>query len=382
MSLSCLVISDAGSRDSILSATLREVGYAEMIGVDDLTSAAINRRDIVAVDVDLGNSHNVTMLRRAAPLAVRRPDCRFLFVTGTNRLEAVQAQSLGADVMVRRPLRREEILEAFSCLRQAISPPLDRAVQSVGLALNEMMTKASRDELPTLGELKDVAGSIDDALRLTSLAQWVESAMSFHLQTQRHVLLVAGLANGFAIHLGFRRDDRARLAEAALLHDVGKARIPLSILDKSGPLTSDEMAVMRTHAAIGGDFIAMHYPREHDLCDVARHHHELLDGSGYPDGLAGARITDPVRLITICDIFAALIEERPYKKAFSSTQAYEMLGTMRGKLDPDLIREFKGVALAAKIGAQPAPGDALDRFARRPGAAGPTGRFAARTAKK
>jgi len=77
-----------------------------------------------------------------------------------------------------------------------------------------------------------------------------------------------------------------------------------------------------------------------------RSHHEMLDGSGYPDGLTGAAIPDPVRLITVCDIFAALIERRPYKMPKSAAAAFQILTDMRGRLDQDLIRAFAPVALS------------------------------------
>jgi HD-GYP domain-containing protein (c-di-GMP phosphodiesterase class II) len=81
---------------------------------------------------------------------------------------------------------------------------------------------------------------------------------------------------------------------------------------------------------------------------VVRSHHEYLDGSGYPDGLRGAQIPDLVRLITICDIFAALIEARPYKAPKAPGDAYAILGSMKAKLDADLVRAFGAVAVACE----------------------------------
>ncbi len=95
--------------------------------------------------------------------------------------------------------------------------------------------------------------------------------------------------------------DSYRLTKAALLHDVGKTKIPLSILNKPGRLTDDEMAVMRTHAALGYDMLE-HGGFSRKCCMVVRSHHEMLDGSGYPDGLRAPEIPDLVRLVTICDI--------------------------------------------------------------------------------
>ena len=110
------------------------------------------------------------------------------------------------------------------------------------------------------------------------------------------------------------------------MHDIGKGVIPLGILNKAGALDAREMAIMRGHAAAGhdllmvrGDAVDQHEPM---TLDVVRHHHEALDGTGYPDCLAGAAIADPVRIVTICDVFTALIEDRPYKSALAGHEAF------------------------------------------------------------
>jgi HD-GYP domain-containing protein (c-di-GMP phosphodiesterase class II) len=84
-----------------------------------------------------------------------------------------------------------------------------------------------------------------------------------------------------------------------------------------------------------------------EVLDGVRHHHEYLDGSGYPDGLTAPEISDMVRLLTISDIFAALIEQRPYRPPMSRQKAYEILSGMGDKLERPLVRAFKNVALVA-----------------------------------
>jgi HD-GYP domain-containing protein (c-di-GMP phosphodiesterase class II) len=84
-----------------------------------------------------------------------------------------------------------------------------------------------------------------------------------------------------------------------------------------------------------------------EMVDMVVHHHEYLDGSGYPHGLKGSEIADLVRIITIADVFGALIERRSYKPALSSQKAYDILLDMGPKLDKDLVREFSFVLKAA-----------------------------------
>ena len=158
----------------------------------------------------------------------------------------------------------------------------------------------------------------------------------------QHAMHVAGLAANFGHHLGLPACDCVALVRAGLLHDIGKARIPAAILAKPGALTEDEMALVRRHAAIGYDILRDSGVRDPVVLQAARHHHEMLDGSGYPDRLAKEAVKDLVRLMTVCDIYAALTEHRPYRPAMTRADA---LGILRGmapdRLDPDFVDAFE-----------------------------------------
>jgi HD-GYP domain-containing protein (c-di-GMP phosphodiesterase class II) len=128
------------------------------------------------------------------------------------------------------------------------------------------------------------------------------------------------------------------------MHDIGKARVPVSILEKPGPLDAGEMEVIERHPVFGWEAIRATPGISTEILAAVRHHHEYLDGSGYPDGLAGPAIADFVRLMTIADIFGALIERRSYKAALSTDAAYQILKEMGPKLDGDLVRDFRKIS--------------------------------------
>ena len=159
-------------------------------------------------------------------------------------------------------------------------------------------------------------------------------------------LLVSGTVAAFALSLGLSQTDRQLLTRAALVHDVGKSRIPHAILNKPGRLDDDERAVMQTHAPIGHEILSASGGCDPITLAVTRHHHEMLDGSGYPDGLAGDAIGNMVRLLTICDIYAALTERRPYKEPMPMADAMAILTAMDGRLEARLVQSF-GEAMAA-----------------------------------
>ena len=135
-----------------------------------------------------------------------------------------------------------------------------------------------------------------------------------------------------------------------MLHDIGKARIPISILEKPARLDNDELIIMRKHPEYGLDALKSVPDIDQDMVDMVLHHHELLDGTGYPHGLKAKEISDLVRIMTISDIFGALIERRSYKEPMSGKDAYQILLDMGPKLDKELVREFRfasGLVVAA-----------------------------------
>ena len=132
----------------------------------------------------------------------------------------------------------------------------------------------------------------------------------------------------------------------ALLHDVGKRAIPLEILNKPGPLSKEEFAIIKSHTTQGCDLLErIPELRECEafpaICDVCRHHHERWDGSGYPDRLAGEEITPWVQVVGLADAFDALVHSRVYKSAFTQEQASSMIvAGACGAFDPLLLACF------------------------------------------
>jgi putative nucleotidyltransferase with HDIG domain len=127
---------------------------------------------------------------------------------------------------------------------------------------------------------------------------------------------------------------------AAVLHDTGKIAVPEAILNKPGPLTPDEYAVMKRHATVGADIISsinFPYPVE----PIVRHHHENWDGSGYPAGLVGTEIPIGARILAVVDCFDALTSDRPYRARMSDADALEIIADRRSNMyDPLVVDTF------------------------------------------
>jgi putative nucleotidyltransferase with HDIG domain len=161
--------------------------------------------------------------------------------------------------------------------------------------------------------------------------------------TRGHSERVAALGRRVAAALGLEADQVDAVGEAGLLHDIGKIGVPEPTLQKSGPLTSEEWQAMRRHPLVGAQIVAP-FDFFARAAPFIRHHHERWDGSGYPDGLAGAAIPLGARIVAVADVFDALTSRRPYRAAISRVAALAQLLDDAGRtLDPDVVRACDGL---------------------------------------
>ena len=178
---------------------------------------------------------------------------------------------------------------------------------------------------------------------LFTLARIVESRDA---DTEGHCTRLSQVGERLGRRLRLPQNAQAALRTAGIVHDIGKVVVPDAVLLKRGPLTPDEWSIMRRHAVEGERICApLHSLR--DVLPIIRHHHERLDGSGYPDGLRGAEIPITARVLQIVDVYDALTMSRPYKTAMSSSEA---LGVMqaevaRGWWDPQVFDVFRSMVL-------------------------------------
>ncbi len=177
--------------------------------------------------------------------------------------------------------------------------------------------------------------------------------------TESHSQTVANLCASIGNELGFEAERLRRLRLAGLLHDVGKIGIPDAILRKPAKLTPAEYELMKTHAALGADIvIAAEMP---ERAGWIRHHHERIDGRGYPDGLAGGEIPLESRVIQVADAFEAMTSDRPYRKAPGQRFAIEELRRNSGtQFDAGVVDAFLRVLGERSASDRLRPAPALD----------------------
>jgi putative two-component system response regulator len=165
-------------------------------------------------------------------------------------------------------------------------------------------------------------------------------------ETGRHIERLGVLCHRLGEAAGMPAAAAETLGHAAVLHDVGKIGIPDEVLHKPGGFDPSERALMETHAAIGAELLS---GGSSDLMrmaqEIALTHHEKWDGTGYPNGLAGEAIPLVGRICAICDVFDALLSERPYKRPWPLEDVLEELRAQAGRhFDPELVERFVDIA--------------------------------------
>jgi putative two-component system response regulator len=168
--------------------------------------------------------------------------------------------------------------------------------------------------------------------------------------TAGHSARVAKYAELVARRMGMEETPILDLRRGALFHDLGKIAVPDAVLRKPGPLTDEERAVMQKHPMVGADLL---FPMKTMLktLPIVRHHHERLDGSGYPDGLSDHGVPPAVRIVSVADVYDALTTARVYRKALSPEETYVIMEeeVRRGWWDAEVLRELQAALAESPV---------------------------------
>jgi putative two-component system response regulator len=303
-----LVVDDSPANVSLLLQLLTRDGYQVATaadGVEAMISVQEGVPDIVLSDVVMPRRDGIELCRtlKADPATRLIPVVLLTSLHGRDdRLRGIEA---GADDFLVKPFDPQEL----------------------------------RARVRSLLRLKRYTDDLDSAEAvILSLARTVE-ARDPH--TVGHCQRLSALASRLGQRLGLSAVDVASLERGGVLHDIGKIGIPDAILLKPGRLTSDEFEIMKTHTVIG-DRLCSDLRILQSVRPIVRHHHERLDGSGYPDGLRGSAVPFLAQMIGVVDVFDALTSARPYKPALTPDQALdEMEGEVRtGWRDAGLVGEL------------------------------------------
>jgi len=225
-------------------------------------------------------------------------------------------------------------LGAVDYITKPVSPPIVKARVSTQLALYDLNRELERKVQERTAELNRTR--LEIIRRLGRAAEFKDN------ETGLHVVRMSYYAKLIAQAAGFNDEHAELLLNAAPMHDIGKIGIPDNILRKPGKLDDEEWEMMRQHTKFGAEILG---DQDSVLLQLAREialsHHEKWNGKGYPNGLAGAEIPLESRIVAIADVFDALTNERPYKKAWPIEEAVALIERESGEhFDPALVDAF------------------------------------------
>ena len=186
-----------------------------------------------------------------------------------------------------------------------------------------------------------VSDTVDSVLRNPDAMMWLAQLRKKDESHEQHCLNSCILAVAFGRHLGLPRDELQKLGVCALLHDVGKLQIPDAVLNKTDPLTEQELVTLRKHTDFGRVILMSARDLYHGAIDVAHSHHEWVDGSGYPRGLNGSQISPFAKIVAIVDTYDDIIGEHAYRDERTAFEALREINNGRGKqFDESLVKHF------------------------------------------
>src|SRR6266702_1729872 len=299
-----LLASDRNDQSSELAGILQSVGEVDTIATSDIPEAPARDLSGIVVDIDLRSAASVQLVRHQLRAEAYREMPRLFVLADALHHGSMQAWALGATDTIARPFDAQGILQRIRAAFPDDSSynetdrgkALNRGVEAAHGVMVKIFQKLRAGVPLQFSDVVEAENKILKAIKHSSLREWLTTVGCHHTDSYRHCLFVTGFAVAFAQHLGMREDDQRRLTRAALLHDVGKAFVPVAILDKPGTLSDEEKTLIRKHPRLGYDALAAQGGFPAEMLDVVLHHHELLDGTGYPNGLRGNQISDIVRL--------------------------------------------------------------------------------------
>ena len=214
---------------------------------------------------------------------------------------------------------------------------LHRSKQAVTALFNEARLGKAIDSEVCLPIVSEIASSLArNPSAFVSLAR-LKTRDDY---TYMHSVAVCGLMVALARHMGLPDGQVREAGLAGLLHDVGKMQMPLEVLNKPGALTDAEFSVMRTHPERGFDLLREGVKVPAPALDVCLHHHERMDGTGYPHKLAGEQISLLARMGAVCDVYDAITSTRPYKAAWDPAGSLQRMSQWKGQFDPGIFQAF------------------------------------------
>ncbi|MGB4361068.1 MAG: HD domain-containing phosphohydrolase [Rhodoferax sp.] len=324
-----LIVDDEPANLKLLDKMLGGQGYQNLVLVADPREVIDRYRkarpDLILLDINMPHLDGYQVMAQLKALNDPLLPPIVILTAQHGKDYLLRALAAGARDFIGKPFDRNELLMR---VRNLLDAQLAHRMVHDQKAVLEEMVRARTEELHRT--------RLQVVQRLGMAAEYRDEETGYHILRMSHVCALLARA------VGWSELDCDLILNASPMHDIGKIGIPDAIMLKPGKFEPHEWDIMKTHAAIGGklldgdDSTLMRMARE-----IAVTHHEKWDGSGYPNGLAGAAIPQSGRIAALADVFDALTSVRPYKKAWTVEAAVELITANSGQhFDPQLVEVF------------------------------------------
>lgn len=311
-----LVVDDSLTVRSLVSKGLKEAGFRVVEAENGRAALDVLRDvkpDIILSDIDMPEMNGEGFCRAVHEDPVYASIPFVVMSTHSERLVMRRMLQIGADAYLVKPFNVEQLVITLEKL------------------LSDQLLLLQKEKERLESEQKLMVASI------TSLCAALEARDSY---TRGHSEAVSTFASRIAREMGLSEEEVELVRLGGRLHDIGKIGVPDHILLKPGRLSEEEFSIIKKHPVIGGEILRP-VPSLAAVLPIVIHHHERLDGKGYPEGLHGSSIPLWARITAVCDTFHALTSDRPYRNGMPKDKAVEIIQQVKGtQLCPDCVDAF------------------------------------------
>jgi putative nucleotidyltransferase with HDIG domain len=352
-----IVVGNAMQRSQIANSLMSFYRFAEYPDISSGLSGfrgRVPRLALVSEQLSASNGFDFVRMLRLDPKLASVPVA--MLVAADDEATRDKVSRSGADDLVALPSTRKALLTTISGLlngrverqwltlhagqRQALAGTLE--------LFNGIADGITNGEPIVYESVSDACEPLVEAVASSDFRGILDGVRDHDNYSFAHSMRVATYLALFGFNLNLPRNDQVVLASGGLLHDVGKMSIPHEVLNKPGRLNAEELAVMKGHVPASVAYLrkCSHLPK--GIITIAEQHHEKLDGSGYPFGLAGNQLNRLARMASIIDVFSALTDRRVYKPPMGAEAALAlMVDDMSSHLDMKLLKLFRQMLLDA-----------------------------------
>ncbi len=316
-----LIVDDNPTNIDILVNTLKEnyrLGISKN-GEKTLIYAEKNKPDLILLDIMLPDINGYEVCKQLKENHVTK-DITVIFITSIQETASkTKGFEIGAVDYITKPFNSAEV----------------KARVETHLSLEKMREELRNQNIILKHKIKEKTNQLSTTLRSTInvMAQLAESRDPY---TAGHQQRVSKLASAIAERLSLTSDEITTIRIAAILHDIGKIRIPVDILNRPGKLLDIEFSMLKIHPKVGFDLLN-EIPFSRPIAQIVLQHHEKLDGSGYPLGLVGDEIFLKAKILAVADVMEAMSSHRPYRPALGEKTALKEIIAKKGThFDPDV----------------------------------------------